>query len=396
MKYIVIVVILIFSLPVSASVGIEEQILSNNKALQASKNKMEADILNLRSENNLSDPEVEMSYIFTKPERTMELSVTESVDWPGLYSARKKYIGHQITAFQYMYMEEYLGLSLQVRNLLNDLIDTNKRIALTKKILAEEEKLLELYEKNLDNSSFTIIEVNKLKLEIFENKTQFKALVVKKNSIKQDLKALNDGNELQGFGLDETSYEDFKLQGVDSYISDYLDYSPEQKIAEQQKLSGKQGVSVAKLSGLPGFTFGYSYKNEGGEKGHGFVLGMSIPIFSNRHKRNSAKAEFIANSLSEQNAGLMAEANIRSVYNAILSQQEQAEEYASIVENPEYYSILRKSLDCGQITLRDYIIELRDLALATEKLYDMEYDCQNKFAELSKYEVLKDANLFSR
>lgn len=395
MRYGLLLSALMLPLSAMADGGIMEQVFANNPDLQSAKMTYEADALNFRAENNLADPEVELAYLFDRPGKSIELSVTEGIDWPGVYGARKKYIKHQITALEYVYQTKCVEISSQVRLALADLVNVNRRIALQKRVLAEEEDLLDLLSEKYADREISIIEMNKLRLELFDNKVALKDLNVQKNVIIESLKALNGGKELSGLDTDAVEYSCGILEPVDFYISDFRQYSPEYKVAIQQQIVGAQAEKVAKLSNFPGFTVGYKYKDEGGEQAHGFIVGMSIPIFSGRHKLSAAKSRSLADSYAADNTGLQEELRVRSGYAALLSQEEMIGKYKPLVENEDYYRILSEALNGGQISLRDYIIEIRDIAEATQKLYDMEYSFQTGYVDLTKYDVLKDAgNLF--
>ena len=395
MRYGLLLSALMLPLSAMADGGIMEQVFANNPDLQSAKMTYESDALNFRAENNLADPEVELAYLFDRPGKSIELSVTEGIDWPGVYGARKKYIKHQITALEYVYQTKCVEISSQVRLALADLVNVNRRIALQKRVLAEEENLLDLLSEKYADREISIIEMNKLRLELFDNKVALKDLNVQKNVIIESLKALNGGKELSGLDTDVVEYSGAILEPVDFYISDFRQYSPEYKVAIQQQIVGAQAEKVAKLSNFPGFTVGYKYKDEGGEQAHGFIVGMSIPIFSGRHKLSAAKSRSLADSYAADNTGLQEELRVRSGYAALLSQEEMIGKYKPLVENEDYYRILSEALNGGQISLRDYIIEIRDIAEATQKLYDMEYSFQTGYVDLTKYDVLKDAgNLF--
>lgn len=395
MRYGLLLSALMLPLSAMADGGIMEQVFANNPDLQSAKMTYEADALNFRAENNLADPEVELAYLFDRPGKSIELSVTEGIDWPGVYGARKKYIKHQITALEYVYQTKCVEISSQVRLALADLVNVNRRIALQKRVLAEEENLLDLLSEKYADREISIIEMNKLRLELFDNKVALKDLNVQKNVIIESLKALNGGKELSGLDTDVVEYSGAILEPVDFYISDFRQYSPEYKVAIQQQIVGAQAEKVAKLSNFPGFTVGYKYKDEGGEQAHGFIVGMSIPIFSGRYKLSAAKSRSLADSYAADNTGLQEELRVRSGYAALLSQEEMIGKYKPLVENEDYYRILSEALNGGQISLRDYIIEIRDIAEATQKLYDMEYSFQTGYVDLTKYDVLKDVgNLF--
>ena len=391
MRYGLLFSLLIFPAIAFADGDVVRQVFANNPDLQSARMTYESDALSYKAENNLANPEVELAYLFERPGKSIELSVTEGIDWPGMYGARKKYIGNQISALEYVYQAKCVEIAVQVRSAMVDLVNVNRRIALQKRVLAEEERLLGLLSQKSADREISIIEINKLNLELFDNKTVLKELNVQKNVILESLKALNGGNDLAGFDKDITDYGSGVLGDIDGYISDFRSYSPEYKVARQQQLAASQAEKVAKFSNFPGFTVGYKYKDEGGERGHGFIVGMSIPVFSGRHKLGAARSKLKANEFATENAELQEELRIRSDYASLLSQEEMIDKYRPLVENGSYYSILSQALDAGQISLRDYILEIRDITAATERLYDMEYDFRMRYVDLTKYDVLKES-----
>ena len=101
MKYkIVFPIMMLAAIPLFAQQNDEtdwlSQISRNNKELQSARQAMEGDILMAKSENNLADPEFEMEYGFQRPENGLELVVSESFEWPGMYVARKKHIDNGV------------------------------------------------------------------------------------------------------------------------------------------------------------------------------------------------------------------------------------------------------------------------------------------------------------
>ena len=120
---------------------------------------------------------------------------------------------------------------------------------------------------------------------------------------------------------------------------------------------------------------------------------MSVPVFSGRHKIRAAKHQSLATAYAADNVGLQEELRIRGDYASLLAQEEMIGKYRPLVLNDEYYRLLADALNAGQISLRDYIIEIRDITAATQRLYDMEYDFQTKYVDLTKYDILKDGSM---
>ena len=140
MKYkIVFPIMMLAAIPLFAQQNDEtdwlSQISRNNKELQSARQAMEGDILMAKSENNLADPEFEMEYGFQRPENGLELVVSESFEWPGMYVARKKHIDSRITAMEYVYQSKALSLLVEAKQLLIELVNINKRIVLQEKIM---------------------------------------------------------------------------------------------------------------------------------------------------------------------------------------------------------------------------------------------------------------------
>ncbi len=390
MRYGLSILALIFPLLALADNNVMRQIFSNNRTVQSAKMSYESDALTLRAENNFADPEIEMAYLFERPGKSIELSLTEGIDWPGMYGARKKYIAHSISALEYMYQTKCVEIAAQVRQALVDLVNVNRRIALQKRVLSEEEHLVDLLSRKYAEREVSVIEMNKLRLELFDNKTVLKDLNIRKSVILESLRTLNGGKELSGLDKDIADFEPAILSDVDYYISDYRQYSPEYKVAQQQQVADSHAEKVAKFSNYPGFTVGYKYKDEGGEQGHGFIVGMSIPLFSGRHKIKAAKSRLQSDLYAVGDVELQEELRIRSDYASLISQEDMINVYKPLVENEDYYGILADALNGGQISLRDYIIEIRDITAATERLYDMEYDYHTRYVSLTKYDVLKE------
>ena len=69
------------------------EILSNNPTLASRRANAEAESLNLRADNNLSDPELEFEHQWGTPSvggNKWSVSVSQSFDWPGVYHNRAK------------------------------------------------------------------------------------------------------------------------------------------------------------------------------------------------------------------------------------------------------------------------------------------------------------------
>ena len=74
--------------------------------------------------------------------------------------------------------------------------------------------------------------------------------------------------------------------------------------------------------------------------------------------------------------------------------EEMIESYSSFVEDPANFEILKKALDLGQLTLLEYLTEVKYFLDANYSLLDMKYDYQTKLLELTKYSLLDETGYF--
>ena len=93
--------------------ALSTQILQNNESLQAAKLSLKGDELALRTEGNLPDPEIEME-IMALPEPSLELTVSETIEWPGVYQMRKKARECRINASQYLFESKRMEVVLSL------------------------------------------------------------------------------------------------------------------------------------------------------------------------------------------------------------------------------------------------------------------------------------------
>lgn len=394
MKYkIVFPIMMLAAIPLFAQQNDEtdwlSQISRNNKELQSARQAMEGDILMAKSENNLADPEFEMEYGFQRPENGLELVVSESFEWPGMYVARKKHIDSRITAMEYVYQSKALSVLVEAKQLLIELVNINKRIALQQKIQDTEKDLLENYELGNEAGELSLIDVNKLKVGLFDVENQLKQLYIQKRVAIDGLKSLNGGEELENFNVDLTEYSQSELASADDYWHAYTTLSPDYKVLRQNQEVAAQAVKVSKNSWLPSFVLGYKLQREGGLGNvHELVFGVSIPLFSNRHKVKMQKAYEASSVLASVDAEMKEEIKIRSQFSSVEELGEMVKSYSSFVEDPANFDILKKALDMGQLTMLQYLTEVKYFLDANYNLLDMKYEYQTKLLELTKYSLL--------
>lgn len=378
MKQIKITIILlaaVFSLEArsSGNDGLWTEILSNNPELQAARNAKDGEAEALKSENNLADPEVELEYMFTRhPGRSLELTATQEFDWPGIYGARKKQTAHLISAMDYLYREKEQEILLQARTTVADIRWLDKRIHLRRQLRNRNKELLRGYQLGTKEGEFTILDINKLKVAIADIDAELADLETQRSVALSGFVSLN-GGKMPADTSELSSAKEGALLPLEEYSTGYRSNNPGYLAAVQQSLAASRSMDVAKMSRLPKFSLGYKFQREEGEKASGFIVGVSIPIFSGRHKAKAAYFSSESARFAATGRQLEGEVRLQATYNSVLSLDKTIDVYRESVEDPRNKAVLEQALNGGQMTLLSYLTELNYLTEASDRLYEMEY-----------------------
>ena len=142
-------------------------VLSNNQAVASSRYANESELLNLKSENNLPDPEVEVEYQWGRHEvgDKFDINVSQGFDWPGVYRARGKAIATASRAMEFLDRSNYIDKKLEIKLLFIDIINARKNISLLKSRIGIMDELIDKYTHGQERGELTILDINKIKIE---------------------------------------------------------------------------------------------------------------------------------------------------------------------------------------------------------------------------------------
>lgn len=263
---------------------------ANNIQLQALQKKQEADRHQMKSESNLGETEIEYSPFYTSGVGGMassELVVSQGFDFPSLYAARRK---AQMAAYAQMGCEQLAlkqDILLQARLLCLQIIYLRKCMAIEDQRMEALSRMEQLFNVKLENGEATIIEVNKLKIEksgLEKTRLQTASSLQK---ARHALQALNGGKEV---AFSRTDYpQQGEMEDDASVLTRYLANDAGLKATRLSVETAAGKVKVSKMESLPQLAVGYRRNTELKEVSNGFLVGASIPIFSNRHKTREAR-----------------------------------------------------------------------------------------------------------
>ena len=358
------------------------QIVENNESVKAAKLKMNSDVLQMKIEGNLPDPEAELE-ILAKPINSLELTVSETIEWPGVYAMRRNSRKHRIDATQYLYESECLEVAKEARLTYAELIKVNAKISRSSQLRSAIDSILAKVTRSDLKTNFSVLDISKLKIESFDIASDISSMEIQRQVLIANLVQLNGGKQLDHVDLECRDYP-ISLMPEDYYISSYYD-SPEYKALLATLQSADYDVKASKMSWWPNITLGYKFNREAGINAHGAVVGVSIPIFSNRGKVKAAQSVNEANEFSKAFAGRKGEADVRKCYQAVVKTQMAISDYTNRLNYGEVVAYLNKALAEKSITIVEYLTEHQYVLNAQQKLDDMKADLAEKYIELSKY-----------
>ena len=386
---------LILTLVLGASMGVQAQnihqvlqsIEANNKELLSQKELTKAQKMENRTENNLPDPTVSYSSFYKNgagPGHGTELVATQGFDFPTQYITRNRQAEMENQAIDLQQQAFRRDVLLRAKNLCLDLILLNQEKALMDIRMKNADELASLYENRLEAGDASILDVNKIKMERMNVQTEVAQNNASHRTALQSLLAMN-GNMPIVF-----------MQDTYSEVKEILDYSQlrDEVVASDYSLqaavaytrAAEKQVSVDKQNWLPKLEAGFRRNTETGMSMNGFVVGGSIPLFSNRKKVQIAKAQAVSAQLMQEDALLHIENNLMALYN----EMKQLKEAMGAYDVPLMYrslDLLKQALTEGQISLIEYFVEAETVYKNLQAYMKLENQYQKIMADIYKNEL---------
>ena len=333
------------------------EVARNNKSLQAQQETGKAEKIGIEAENSMEDPSVEYSSFYSKGhsgQAGSELVVSQGFDFPTVYGSRKQVGQARKTAIDYRMEASRRNILLEARNLCLDLIRLNKEEDLLEKRRKNADELLALYEERLKAGDATLIEVNKIKMERMSIQTEALQNTTDHRTALQALLALNGNKPLTFEGREYPAAPD--TRNFESLYDEVMAADADLKAAEADMQAAEHTLSTNRQKWLPKIEIGYRRNTGEDSKEHGFLVGGSIPLFSNRKQVKLAEAESVGMRLAAEDLRLQTEAALHSGFNE-LQQLRKALSVYDLQLMLQTLDLLQESVKGGELSVIDYFTE---------------------------------------
>lgn len=361
----------------------------NNPALNTLRKQTDAQKIENKTGIYLSNPEVDFAYMWGDPSsvgKRHNLDVTQTFDFATISGMKNRMADKNNQLADISLLSGRQTILLEAQKLCFDVIYCNAMMQELGERMKRAQILAETGKKRLDEGDASMIEYNKVMLNLATVKGEMTRMETERASAMDNLKKLNGGKPLV---LDDTSYGQERTlpDNFDTWYAETESRNPSIQYAEQQIEIKKYGVKLTKAMGLPSLSAGYTSEITRDVSYRGFAVGLSIPLWENKKKVKLAKANVIAAQAQNEENKSTLYSQMLELYNRAKGLRSTAGIYRQALKDSNSTSLLQKALDEGQISLLDYILETEMYYNAKDQALSTERDYRKALAELFASEL---------
>lgn len=367
------------------------QIAQNNTTLKALHRQMQASVLANGSNLSLTDPEAEVAYLVGTPKgvpNRTNVSLTQSLDWDVLLGRRRALAKANNQVAYNDYRLAVQQVLTEADEQFTSLVYYNKLCGelLQRQALAEE--IERLYQQKFERGDINQLEVNKVRLNASVCRADWARANNERQQILANLQRLNGGHAV---AFTDTVYPLAgkalpPLVDFQSALAGSLAVQTAQAAVAQSEAE----IKVAKAEGLPALTVGFQGEYIKQNNYSGLSLGFTVPIWGNSRKKiRKAEAELAANRLTVDDVIYQERAQVAKLYASAQQLQQAANALQKDMQLMNNDQLLRRSLELGQISLLDYLLELSFYYTARTSQLEAERDAQLAVSALRSKIIIK-------
>jgi outer membrane protein, heavy metal efflux system len=376
---------------VKAQSGLEKalsEVERNNKSIAAEKQNWEAQKLSYKTGLNPDNPKVEYDHLPGRPEGAgtqQDFSVTQGFDFPTSYGKRRVVSNEQIAQADLQIVVFRQEILLKAKLACLDYIYRTKLQKELVKRLQNASTLLEAINKRTEQGESNILDLNKTKLLQLELKNQAGLNEMSLKTLQHELDELNGGVPLDLSQIEYAVLSDLPgFQVLDSLIEAN---DPEIKAVEQQREVNKEQVELTRSMTLPKLEGGYHQQSILGQKYQGFHVGMTIPLWENKNRVKTEQARLVYSEHQITEHRIEHYYRNKELYEQYLHWKKTFNEYQSVLTSANNEALLTQAFQVGQLSLIEYLMEVRYFYDADEKLKAAEKELHRAIAALYKFQL---------
>lgn len=364
-----------------------DKIEENNTQLKAARQLEDAE--RIMANTGIYPAPLSIEYGYFPDNNTVEArkqtsGVTQSFKFPTVYGNQRNVADAKAQLANEKYREQRNEVLLKAQQQMIRMVLLKKKHRRLRDRLHHAENQHKGMQKKFDKGDADVMEVSKTRVHLLRVKKDIRQIETNISDVKKELQLLNGGEEID-FTADE--YPVFPDISLDSIVKEKKESLPLMNAAEEQRqIAGKQ-VKLTKSMNLPEFKVGYGSETVGNSSFKGIVMGISVPLWSNKNKLRAAKAEHSFREIQLQQLSMEINTETNKEYEEHRSLRESMNEYRETLEELGSVELLDRSLELGQISLLDYIQELQFYYDVYDEYLELEKEYYLTLSELYRYRL---------
>ena len=362
------------------------QIAKNNKTILANTQYWEAQKLNYKTGLTPPNPIVEYDYLSGSPANAgnqTEWSVVQSFDFPTAYIKKNQLSKQQTALADLQVIATRQDILLEAKKICIELVYRNKLNSHLTQRKQSTDKLLSDFKTRLDRGDGSILDVNKVQIQLIEIKKEYHGNISVINQLNDQLNSLNGGITVS---FADTIYFLFpEIPPFEQLEQEFEKADPARKILEQEKIVSEKQVAVSRSLTLPKIEAGYHYQSILGQKYSGIHTGISIPLWENKNLVKFQKSKLLFADLEIQDHRNEHYYGIKRIYEKYRNLKITLEEYRSVFLTLNNSYLLNKALSLGEISTIEYFMEMNYYSSAFNNFLEAEKEYYEIIAELYKF-----------
>lgn len=362
-----------------------EEIASNNVQIQALRSQLQAQQAANGVGLRLPDPEAEVAYLFGSPKgipNRTNVSLTQQLDWSVILGRRKALAEANNQQALHSYRASLQRILTDIDRALTSAVYSNRlceELTLRDSIARD---VLKLYAEKFQRGDISQIEYNKVRLNASMSQAELARAESERTQAQLTLQALNGGKRID---FSSTSYPSsaHSLPAMDSLLVAAQVASHTIAAAQGAIQQSQAQERVARTDALPQLTVGFQGEYIRENNYSGLSIGFTLPLWGNARQRvRQAKAETMSRTLSLADARQQIAQLVSKQYATAQALQHTGDELQEGLSLTSNDRLLRRSLELGQISLLDYLLEVSFYYSARTAQLEAERDAQLAIAEL--------------
>jgi outer membrane protein, heavy metal efflux system len=162
---------------------------------------------------------------------------------------------------------------------------------------------------------------------------------------------------------------------------------PVVKAVRQEREVNKEQVGLSRSITLPKFEGGFHRQSILGQTYQGVHVGMTIPLWENNNRVKAEKAKLVHTEYQIREHRTKHYFENKQLFEQYIHWQNTFREYQDILGTANNDQLLQRAFQAGELSLIEYLMEVRYFYDAIGKSLDAEREMQQSVARLYRFEL---------